>query len=213
MEKEYYERYWASEIADKKGFANLPPQRDMQETSRIVNILKPYASGRVLDAGCGDGSLSNRMLQLPMVTEVVGIDISDGAIHIAQSKYPRIQYKVGQVTDLPFESNFFDAVVAIELVEHVYDTQLMFKEFSRVLKNGGTLIITTTDFNLLKKAAIALLYWDRYFCPTNPHIRFYSKKSLEAMLCEFGFKKVSHWWNGAYFRIMPKGQVMIAKKL
>ena len=213
MEKEYYERYWESETSDKEGFANLPPQRNARETNRIISIFRPYARGRVLDVGCGDGSLSNGIFQLPGVTEVVGIDISDRAIRIAQSKYPHIKYKVGQVTDLPFESNFFDVVTAIELIEHVCDTQKMFKEFSRVLKTNGYLVITTTDFNLLKRVAIALLYWDKYFYPTNPHIRFYSKKSLDGILCKFGFKRVSHWWNGNYFGMMPKGQIMVAKKL
>src|SRR3989304_7778061 len=111
MEKEYYERYWNKEISDKKGFANLPPERDVQETDRLINILKPYAQGRVLDAGCGDGSLSYRIEQLPKVTEVAGVEIADTPGNIAKSRYHSIQFKVGGVTNLPFESNSFDVVV------------------------------------------------------------------------------------------------------
>jgi len=213
MEKEYYERYWAQETSDEKGFANAPPERHIEELNRIMGILKPYVSGCLLDVGCGDGSISDGLSKLPGVIEVHGVDISNTAIRIATSKYPHVKFRVAQVTDLPFGSNFFDVVTAIEVIEHVYDTQLMFKEFSRVIKKGGYLIITTTDFNLLKKIAIALGDWDKYFYPTNPHIRFYSKKSLDAILCRFGFRKVSHRWNGNYFGMMPKGQIMVAKKL
>ena len=213
MVKEYYERYWAKETFDEQGFANLPPQRHNLEMDKIIGSLKPYVSGRVLDAGCGDGFVTNALSKLPSVNEIMGLDISETAIRIAQSKYPKLDFKVGQVTDLPFESNYFDAVTSVELIEHIYDVEQMFREFCRVLKLGGYFIATTTDFNLPKKVMIALLFWDKYFNPTNPHIRFYSKKSLEKCLNKFGFVRVLHKWNGSYFGIMPKGQIIVAKKV
>jgi 2-polyprenyl-6-hydroxyphenyl methylase/3-demethylubiquinone-9 3-methyltransferase len=212
MEKEYYERYWKKETFDEQGFVNLPPNHG-HEISRIMGILRPYVSGCVLDVGCGDGFITDAISKLPSVMEVHGVDISNTAIRVAKSRYPRIDFKVGQVADLPFESNYFDVVVAIELIEHVYDTEQMFREFSRVLKDAGYLIVTTTDFNLPKKVIIALFFWNRYFYPTNPHIRFFSKESLEKMLTKFGFKRVAYRWNGSYFGMMPKGQLMIAKKM
>lgn len=211
MEGGYYERYWGRLFDENNLFAR-PPEHNVRERDRIISILKPYVSGRVLDAGCGDGFITNAISKLPSVTEVRGVDISKKAILVAKSKYPHIIFEAGQATDLPFESNYFDIITAIELIEHVYDTELMFKEFSRVLKKGGHLIITTTDFNLLKKVVIALFFWDRYFHPTNPHIRFYTKKSLEKMLVRFGFERVAYRWNGNYFGVMPKGQIMVARK-
>lgn len=213
LEKEYYERYWTKENFDEQGFALAPPKRNTHEVHEIVEVLKPYVSGCVLDVGCGDGSITNAIDNLPSVTETNGVDISKTAISLAKSKYPHINFKVGQVTELPFESNHFDAIIAIELIEHAYDTERMFKEFWRVLRNSGYLIVTTTDFNLPKKVMIALFFWDKYFYPTNPHIRFYSKKSLEKMLIKFSFTSVVQKWNGSYFGIMPKGQIMVAQKI
>lgn len=210
---EYYERYWAKESTDKKGFADLPPQRVTKEIQQIIEVMKPFVSGRVLDVGCGDGTLSDGISKLAQVTEVTGIDISNTAIEIAKSKYPHVTYRVGEVTNLPFASDAFDIVTAIEVVEHIYDTERMFQELSRVLKPNGRIIITTTDFNRLKKITIGLLFWDRYFYPTNPHIRFYSKKTLIELLHKFGFEVVYYRWNGDYFRMMPKGQIMVAKKI
>jgi ubiquinone/menaquinone biosynthesis C-methylase UbiE len=213
MEKEYYERYWKKATFDEQGFANLPPQRHNLEVDKIIDDFKLYLRGRVLDAGCGDGFVTNAISKLPNVDEAIGLDISGTAIRIAQSKYPHLDFKVGQVTDLPFESNYFDAITAIELIEHIYDVEQMFREFCRVLKSGGYFIATTTDFNLPKKVMIALFFWDKYFHPTNPHIRFYSKKSLERIMIKFSFTRVVHKWNGSYFGIMPKGQIMIAQKI
>jgi ubiquinone/menaquinone biosynthesis C-methylase UbiE len=195
MEKEYYERYWTKESFDEQGFALTPPKHNAREMCKTIEVLKPYVSGCVLDVGCGDGSITNAIGKLPSVTEINGVDVSRTAISLAKSKYPHINFKVGQVIELPFKSNYFDAITAIELIEHIYDTEQMFKEFLRVLKNNGYLIITTTDFNYLKKVIIALFFWDKYFYPTNPHIRF------------------AHRWNGSYMGLMPKGQVMIARKI
>ncbi len=212
MEKEYYERYWNKVTSNEQGFADLPPTRHNLEVDKIIDNFKPYLKGVVLDAGCGDGFVTNAISKLPQVDEVIGLDISGTAISIAQPKYPHLNFKVGQVADLPFKSNYFDAITAIELIEHVYDVEQMLREFCRVLKSGGYFIATTTDFNLPKKVMIALFFWDKYFYPTNPHIRFYSKKSLEKARSSFGFTRVVHSWNGSYFSLMPKGQIMIARK-
>ena len=213
MEKDYYERYWRKETVDKKGFANLPPELNPDELDKIIKFLKPYVLGHVLDAGCGNGLITNATSKLPNVKEVFGVDISDTGINIAKSRYPHIKFEVSSVINLPFKSGYFDAITAIEIVEHIYDTELMFKEFNRVLKNEGYVIISTTDFNLPKKLIIALFYWEKYFFPTNPHIRFFTKKTLADILSKYGFKTERYKWNDSYFGIMPRGQIMIARKV
>jgi ubiquinone/menaquinone biosynthesis C-methylase UbiE len=213
MGKDYYERYWSKEFANRKGFANLPPEHTSQNLQRIINSLKPYVHGRVLDVGCGDGFVTNLISKFPGVAEIFGLDISQTAINIGKSKYTHIKFEVGSVTNLPFAANYFDVITAIEVVEHINNTEQLFKEFNRVLRLNGRLFITTTDFNLLKKIIIALFFWERYFYPTNPHIRFFTKKTLSAMLAEHGFEIKQHRWNGSYFGIMPKGQIMIAEKV
>lgn len=168
----------------------------------------------MLDAGCGEGFFTNEVGKLPDVERCFGIDISEDAIQVARNKYPHIDFQVGSVTELQFESSYFDLICAIELVEHVIDVEQMFKQFNRVLKKDrGKLIITTTDFNLLKRTIISVFFFERYFYPTNPHIRFFTKRSLTDILRSCGFEIVSHKWNGSYLGIMPKGQIMIARKV
>lgn len=212
MEKDYYKRYWAREF--KKGVANRPPEWNPKDLNRVLNALKPYAYGKILDAGCGDGFFTNEVSKLPNVEKCFGIDISEYAIDLARNKYPHIEFQVGSVTELKFEPNYFDFICAIEVAEHIIDVEQMLKEFNRVLKkNQGGLIITTTDFNLLKKVIISTLFFERYFYPTNPHIRFFTRSTLKNILNKIGFKAIKHKWNGSYLGFMPKGQIMIAQKV
>ena len=212
MEEDYYERYWKEEIGDGKGHATRPPEHESQDLERLISVVNPYMKGKILDVGCGEGTITNVISGLEQAQEVSGIDISPTAISIAKSKYPRIDFKTSPATNLPFDSESLDTILAIEVVEHIYDTEQMFKEFSRVLKVRGCLIVSTTDFNFLKKIMIALFFWDKYFYPTNPHVRFFTKKSLSSIMRQWGLKIEEYRWNGSYSVLMPKGQIVVARK-
>lgn len=208
----YYERYWKGSSINGR-VADHPPVWNESDFSRIKSALFPYLGGKGLDVGCGNGELTFELSRLKKVKSMVGVDIARNAILLAKSKYPKITFEVGSVSDLPFKNSTFDFVVASELVEHVLDTEVMFEEFNRVLKIGGRLMLTTVDFNFLKKIIIAVFFWNKYFFPNNPHIRFFTKSTLRNMLENAGFKVVSYSWNGEYCKIMPKGQIVIAEKV
>ena len=100
----------------------------------------------------------------------------------------------------------------IEVIEHLVDIEGTLKELFRVMKPGGILLITTTDFNLLKQVIIAMFFFEKYFYPTNPHIRFFKKSTLADILSKNGFSIIKYAWNGDYLKIMPKGQMILAQK-
>lgn len=208
---DYYERYWGRDL-EGDGIATSPPVWEEKNLLRIESAIKPYIRGKVLDVGCGDGYLAFNLSKFDKVQEAIGVDISPTAVAQAKKEYPGIQFKVAPATKLPFPKESFDSIVAIELVEHVLDVEQMFREFNRVLKQKGKLFITTTDFNLLKKITIALIFWEKYFYPTNPHIRFFTKSTLRDVLRKMGFRIVKYEWNGSYAGIMPKGQIVVAEK-
>ncbi len=212
MEKEYYERYWAKEYVDNKGIMNIPPEWNEEDLNRILKAIKPFINGNILDVGCGDGFFSSVMADMDTAEVVYGLDISNKAIDIAKRQHSNIEFRTGFITKLPYDSNCFDTVTAIEVIEHILDIQKMFEELNRVLKNNGILIITTTDFNLLKKLIISF-FFDKYFYPTNPHIRFFTKRTLRELLIRYGFEIIKYVWNGSYFGTMPKGQIVVAKKI
>ena len=70
----------------------------------LIELLNPKADERILDLGCGSGQLTAQINEL--AEEVVGIDKSAEMIHDAQSKFPAIQFQVGDASDFMFDEKF-----------------------------------------------------------------------------------------------------------
>ena len=101
--------------------------------------LAPQAHGRLLDVGCGDKPY--QMMFAPHVSEHVGVDYADtfeGSKYAQASKADFI-YSGDR---LPFEDAAFDTVLSTQVLEHTAKPWVLFAEMSRVLKPGGTLIVT-----------------------------------------------------------------------
>ena len=206
---DYYERYWKGK-KDQDGILNIPPEWEEKDIKEKIDLFRPFIGKRILDTGCGDCTFANELSKL---SDVTGLEVSDTAIKIAKNKFPKIKVKCGNVTNIPLPEEKFDTLFAIELVEHILDTEKMFKEFNRVLKPGGFLCITTSQMTFLKNIFISMFMYDRFYFPTNPHIRFYTKKTLRTILERHGFEIIKYKKNGAYLGIIPKGQIVIAKKI
>jgi len=212
-EKDYYERYWRKPLGvDGQGFAEYPPEWSKSDLQRVLSFCGGMLKGKVLDAGCGDGFFSNQLICFDEVKDITGIDISEKAIEMALEKYPKTQFRQASLNKIPFENASFDSIVMVEVIEHLVDIDGTLEDLSRVLKPGGLLLITTTDFNWLKAVIIAMLYFEKYFYPTNPHIRFFTKTTLAEVLLVHGFKVIKYSWNGSYLGLMPKGQMVLARK-
>lgn len=95
-----------------------------------------------LDAGCGSGRYSYA-LKLLGLKNIVGIDFSAKNIEIAQSKIDSrqvdgVEFRVGDVTDIPFDGESFDFILSNGVLHHVdKDYDLLLSELRRVLKPGG----------------------------------------------------------------------------
>ena len=97
----------------------------------------------VLDAGCGAGYGS---FHLSLVARsVVGGDVSGDAIEYARLHYgaPNLEFRVFDATSLPFDDAAFDVVCSFETIEHVDDVDALLRESARVLRPGGTFVVST----------------------------------------------------------------------
>lgn len=100
----------------------------------------------LLDAGCGIGG-SSRLLAEQFACRVIGVDLADkfvdAAIFLTQCTRlePLVSFQQGSVLDLPFENNTFDAVLCQHLLMNIKDKSTAVKEFFRVLKPGGRLLL------------------------------------------------------------------------
>jgi 2-polyprenyl-3-methyl-5-hydroxy-6-metoxy-1,4-benzoquinol methylase len=212
-EQSFYERYWGQQSAFKgDGVAELPPEWNEENLERILKFCSDKIQGRVLDVGCGDGFFTAQILQRFNLKNVYGLDISSKAVDLARLKHPEINFQQSALNHIPEETNSIDSITMIEVIEHLVDIEGTLKELFRVMKPGGILLIATTDFNWLKQVIIAIFFFEKYFYPTNPHIRFFKKSTLADILSKNGFSIIKYAWNGDYLKIMPKGQLILAQK-
>ncbi len=110
----------------------------------------------------------------------ISLDISVTNPAIAKKLYPNEKH-FGITADsfhLPFNDNSFDCVIASEIIEHVFDPAAFIKELFRVVKKGGSLIITTPYKE-------KLIYYLCIHCnqktPANAHIHSFDEMKLESL--------------------------------
>jgi SAM-dependent methyltransferase len=104
----------------------------------------PYCEGReVLDAGCGVGY--GTAVLAPHARRVVGVDLDPAAIAYARSRYgaDNVEFREGDVQALDLADASFDAVCSFETIEHVPDRDAFLAEMRRLLRPGGTFLVST----------------------------------------------------------------------
>jgi SAM-dependent methyltransferase len=92
---------------------------------------------RILDVGCGTGLMLH---QLSRYGEVAGVDLSDEALAYCRARGCQNVQKAS-VLELPFPDRSFDLVTAVDVLEHTVDDREAVREWARVLKPGGRLVI------------------------------------------------------------------------
>lgn len=155
----------------------------------IVELLKKFHGKKikVLDLGCYNGEIGALIKDsLGADCIVYGIDAAENAVPEAEKR--GLIAKRGNLDEqFDFSDSFFDIVFAGEIIEHIYDTDYFVSEIKRVLKPGGTLLVTTPNFLSLGRRLSYFfgigVFMEASLCyPDNPpaagHIRFFTKKLL-----------------------------------
>jgi 2-polyprenyl-3-methyl-5-hydroxy-6-metoxy-1,4-benzoquinol methylase len=151
-----------------------PPPKLLVEFVRGLGKVE-----RALDLGAGDGRLSASL----DAAQVTAADVSAVALERARRRLPEATRVVELEPDavLPLEDSAFDLVLCAETIEHVRDVQLFLSEIRRVLRPGGRLALTTPANAPLVRPPD----------PLSPHLRLFTRRSLERLLSELGFEVVS----------------------
>lgn len=97
---------------------------------------------KVLDAGCGEGHLLEKLHFKKPSNTYYGVDVTDIALRKASARCPFAILAPYDIIALPFEDDFFDVVIATETLEHVFEYEKAIAELKRVLKPGGVLMVT-----------------------------------------------------------------------
>ena len=121
-------------------------QSESELNIRRIQIFSDMVSSvgnglNILDAGCGDGVISEPVLK--MGNNVTSVELP-GIVTLAP-RYRTPFAVAGDAERLAFASGIFDLVIASEVVEHLWDPESFFDEAYRVLRDDGYLIIETPE--------------------------------------------------------------------
>lgn len=98
---------------------------------------------QILDLGCGQGHITEKIRRALKDVELSGLDYSISAIEYAHEHFPEIDFAVGDAYESPYATGFFDVVVCNNLWEHVPDPLVLLSRIKRVIKPGGYLVVST----------------------------------------------------------------------
>jgi len=215
-----YKRIYESQYGEKK----LIVQKQMQflglrktlkrwDINRYDIAYKLTEEGvRVLDVGCGNGYMLFRLID--KYNELYGIDIASSRLEEARKtvaeKYSdlpnRFYFYEGNLDKrMDFESGFFDTIICLAILEHVYDIYSLVKELYRVLKPGGYVIAEVPNIAYLKyrfKLLFGILpitssphNWEEIGWEGG-HIHYFTMKKLCELFESQGFKIVKKTGSG-----------------
>lgn len=144
------DHWWSDEIRWVRTLQNLVPGR-LTWFDRHIE----WRGQDVLDLGCAGGFMAEALARRG--AQVTGIDPAADAIEAARTHARegglRIGYDVGVGEALPYESASFDAVVCVDVLEHVVDLNMVLSEVARTLRPGGLFLFDTINRNPLARLA------------------------------------------------------------
>jgi len=170
-------KYTGERIIPEAGFCGYTTKAYQEHSARYDFAAKYVKNKKVLDIACGVG-YGTKILLNAGSKEVIGCDISSESIDYAKQHYSnkQITFKVQDATKLDFTDNYFDCIVSFETIEHVDDYNAVLKEFYRVIKKNGTLIISTPNKDVSSKGK------DK---PENPfHVKEFTISEISDLLSQ-----------------------------
>jgi 2-polyprenyl-3-methyl-5-hydroxy-6-metoxy-1,4-benzoquinol methylase len=188
---------------------------DIYVEPRVIQWLKTDETiRRVLDAGCGNGNLAARIAAQGF--EVTAFDTSVSGIVQARRAFSGVRFEIASGYDdlrsLLVEP--FDACVAVEVMEHLYDPRQFATRIFEVLRPGGMFIVSTPYHSYIKNFVLAATgKMDSHFTALwdGGHIKFWSRATLTRLLSERGFDVV-HFEGAGRLPLLWKSMILVARR-
>ncbi len=148
----------------------------------VYQRLAGRCAGRdVLEAGCGEGYGAD--LIADVARHVIGLDYDETTVAHVRARYPRVEMRHGNLAALPLDDESVDVVVNFQVIEHLWDQSQFVGECLRVLRPGGTLLMSTPN---------RITFSPGRDTPINPfHTRELNAAELTELLTAEGFSMES----------------------
>jgi 2-polyprenyl-3-methyl-5-hydroxy-6-metoxy-1,4-benzoquinol methylase len=186
-------------------------------TPQVLKILQSLGAKRICDLGSGNGALASTLQKAGYYA--VGVEYDKQGVLLARKCYPGIDFYNLGIQDDPGEmivkEGSFDAVVSTEVVEHLFAPHLLPIFAGKLLKRGGYLVISTPYHGYLKNLALSVFdKWDKHHTPLwhGGHIKFWSRKTLTALLGSNGFEVISFHGAGR-LPFLWKSMILVARAI
>ena len=165
---------------------NLEKNIRIKIMADIVNNLN-LNGANILDIGCYDGTLLSLIENKK--NNLYGLDASDYAITKARKRGIGVKkFFFDDKKKIPLKSNFFDLVIAGEIIEHIFDTDFFLDEIYRLLKKDGFLLLSTPNLASLGRRLMLLLGINPIieYSPnernSSGHIRYFTFRTLRKLV-------------------------------
>ncbi len=145
FEKYYFEGYY-------KGIGDFSVKRDRELSNwfrgmlEYINKFYPIKNGRgrkLIEFGCATGAAANLLADYGF--SVFSSDVSKYAVNLAAKNYPDIKFIVHDMQKQFMKDENFDVAVAFDVIEHLKDPEMSLRNTYKILKHGGTIILTTPN--------------------------------------------------------------------
>ena len=128
--------------------SDFDSKMNMYDTNKRIHVIfnalltENIEGKKLLDAGCGTGWFSAKAVERG--ADVTSMDLGEQLLDQVKKKC-RSTTICGSILEMPFPNNTFDIVISSEVIEHVPDPIKAIHEMHRVLKPGGSLVLTTPN--------------------------------------------------------------------
>lgn len=166
---------------------------------RLEYALRDLASihGKVLEIGCGGGSMTRAIKRYRPQVDVYGCDISERAIEFGRSRSGGVEFRVGDVYDLPFASGEMAAILMFDVLEHLAEPRLALAEIRRTLMPGGLFhLYVPCEGELLSLSGVLMRLGWKGKEKFAGHIQRFTRSDLERLLRAQGFEVTQVMWSG-----------------
>ncbi len=164
MKKDYY---------SSSKYRNLVKKtQNMKSYKERNRIVKRYSFGEILEIGCGEFPLFKNSIRIDIaninIKNLIVVDCNKSFAHKIKRK--------------------FDTIIALELIEHLYNVDNFLNECKKLLKPNGRLILSTPNVKYWKNRLWLLFGSDRWFDTNGLHLWFFSPESLKKKIESHGFE-------------------------